>query len=196
MKKIKLKANSYKLKAKIVVIFGPSGSGQDAVIEGLCKIIQANRVITTVTRKIRKGEKQGRPYYFISIKKFQDLLKKNAFIEWAHVYGDYRGCEKKEIHRLLRQKKTIIWKVDWQGAKTVKKIFPHAIVFFIKPPSLKILKDRLKKRGLDSPDMIQDRWRAIKENIDNAKYDYAIVNKEGKLNETIDKILQIINYYK
>jgi guanylate kinase len=136
---------------KIFIIYGPSGSGQDAVIEGICKQTPCNRVITTVTRKMRPGEKQGQPYYFISTKKFENLLENNAFIEWARVYGDYRGCEKKEIDRLLKMNKPIIWKVDWQGAKTAKKLYPKSIVFFIQPPSPDILKKRILKRGLDSP---------------------------------------------
>lgn len=177
---------------KIFVIFGPSGSGQDSVIEGVQKKIPCNRVITTVTRKMRKGEKQGKPYYFISVEKFKKLLQQKAFVEWARVYGDYRGCEKKEIRRLLKLNKPAIWKVDWQGAIAVKKSFPGSVVFFIKPPSLVALKERLKKRGLDSPNMIKDRWMKIIENIKNAEYDYAIVNREGKLQDAVKKIEKII----
>ena len=178
---------------KIFLISSPSGGGGDSVIDGLEKYLKFSRVITTVTRPIRAREKQGKPYYFITKKKFKKLLRENAFIEWARVYGDYRGCAKKEISRLLKKRVPIVWKVDWQGVKTIKKMYPWAISIFLKPKSYKTLEKRLKKRGRDSLEEIRKRKQYTKNWLLKKRlYDYAAENREGKLKETINKVLKII----
>jgi guanylate kinase len=181
---------------KIFVICGPSGAGEDSIIDGLEKKVKFNRVITTVTRKKRPGEKQGHPYYFISVTKFKALLKKDSFVEWAIVYDDYRGCTKKEIDRLLKLGQPIIWKVDWHGAKTIKKILPKSIIIFITVPSYKTLEQRLLKRGQDSLQKIKKRKQFTQQWLKQKKfYDYKVINYDGKLKESIKKVLAIIKKY-
>jgi len=178
---------------KIFIISGPSGAGEDSVIRELEKIIKFNRVTTTVTRKKRLGEKQGKPYYFVTVKKFKELIKNNKLVEWAIVYGDYRGCTKKEINRLLKGKSPILWKADWQGIKTIKKIFPEAISILITSPSYQILEKRLVKRGKDSLKTIKQRERFTKEWLKHKNiYDYIVVNRQGKLKQTTDRVIEII----
>lgn len=183
--------------ANIFIISGPSGAGEDAIIDGLKKKIKFNTVITTVTRKKRKNEKQGRPYYFITEKKFKKLLQEKKFIEWAYVYGCYRGCTFSEIKRLKKIGRPIIWKVDWKGVKTIKKIFPEAVAIFITVPSYQTLIKRLEKRGLDSKTTIKTREKYTKNWFKQKKlYDIAVVNKDGKLNEAISKVESIIKNHK
>lgn len=178
---------------KIFLISSPSGGGEDSVIQGLKKYLRFKRVITTVTRPMLKGEKQGKPYYFISEKKFKDMLKKNEFAEWARVYGNSRGCTKKEIGRLLSQKLPIIWKVDWQGVVTIKKQFPKALAIFISPPSYKILEKRLLGRGRDTIKEIRKREKFTKAWLKKKHlYDFVVVNYEGKLPKTIRRVAGII----
>lgn len=182
-----------KPKTKIFIISGPSGAGEDSVISALEKKIKFNRVVTTVTRKKRSSEKQGKPYYFITVKKFKEMIKNKKFVEWAIVYGDYRGCTKKEINRLQKDTRPILWKVDWQGVKTIKKFLPETIAIFIAPPSLQILKKRLIKRGQDSIQTIQQRTEFTKNWLKHKNvYNYIVTNAEGKLAETIKKIEGII----
>jgi guanylate kinase len=179
---------------KIFIISGPSGAGEDAVIGGLKKKIRFSQVTTVVTRKMRLGERRGYPYYFIGINKFKAMIKNHEFIEWAIVYGDYRGCAKKEMARLLKRHKPIIWKVDWQGVKTAKKLFPNQVVaFFIITPTYAILEKRLIRRGWDSMETIKTRKKFTLEWFKHRKvYDYIITNYEGKLDQTIKKIENII----
>lgn len=178
---------------KIFIISSPSGGGEDSVISGLAKKIKFNRVITTVTRPILAGERQGLPYYFVTVPEFKKLIKRNEFIEWAIVYGDYRGCTKKEITRLLKLKKPIVWKVDWQGVATIKKLYPQAVAIFIAPPSYDSLVKRLIKRGRDTMADIKKReaftkqWLA-KKNV----YDRIVVNQDGQLDKTIKAVAEII----
>lgn len=178
---------------QIFIISGPSGAGEDSVISGLQKKMRFNRVITTITRPRRKGEKQGKPYYFTTVKKFKQMIKNDELIEWAIVYGDYRGCTKKEILRLQKKRLPILWKIDWQGVKTVKKIMPKTISIFIAPPSYKAVEQRLIARGKDSKATIKKRAEFTKEWLKHKDiYDYMVINKEGQLDQTIEKILKII----
>jgi len=179
---------------KIFIISGPSGAGEDSVIEELQKSLQFNRVITTVTRKPRKGETNGNPYYFISVDEFKKIIDNDGFIEWAIVYGDYRGCTKKEIERLFDEKKPVFWKVDWQGVKSIKEIIPEAISIFIAPPSYDVLEQRLIKRGKDSKETIKEREKFTRNWLDHKDiYDYVVINKEGKFEETVKKAKKIIS---
>lgn len=183
-------------KRKIIVISGPSGSGQDSVIEGLAKRgIKIERVITTVTRKPRAGERQGKPYYFISAEEFQKKLANNEFAEWAMVYGDYRGCTWEELKRVRGSGKLGMWKMDAQGAVAVKKKMPEVITIYIKPPSAEAAIQRIRARGLDSEDEIQKRRALIEEYLkpeNDKKFDYVVVNYEGKLGEAVGEVIGII----
>jgi guanylate kinase len=175
------------------IISGPSGAGEDSVIEGLKEKIKFERVITTVTREKRPGEKEGSPYYFVSEKKFELMKEEDAFIEWAKVYGDYRGATKKEIARLSKKKVLALWKVDFQGVESIKKKMPEVLAVLILPPSLKILERRLLKRNTETPEVIKKRFVFTKEWLKHKNhYDYTVINEEGKLEETINEVFKIL----
>ncbi len=178
---------------KIFLISSPSGGGEDSVIEGLKKHINFNRVITIVTRPKLKGEKMGKPYYFVNEKHFQKLIKTKRLIEWARVYGNFRGCTKNEIARLLKKSKPIIWKVDWQGVVTIKKLFPESISIFIAPPSYQALEKRLIARGPASIEDIKKRKKFTQHWLTKKHiYDHIIQNPDGELKETVKKISSVI----
>ena len=180
---------------KIIVIFGTSGSGQDAVIEGLMeKRIKAVRVITTVTREKRPGEKQGKPYYFITKERFEKMIKADEFIEWDEHYGAYYGLPYKELERVKKTGKIVLLKTEMRGALTIKKKIPLAITIFIKPPSLRAALNRLKKRK-ERVEVIKKRTEEIRNYLkskNDHKFDYVVINKEGKLGETVEKVRKII----
>lgn len=177
----------------IFLITGPSGVGQDSVINGIRKAIPCNQAITTVTRPCRQGERYGRPYYFITKKKFLSMLNKNEFVEHAFVYGYHYGITKAEIARLLRGRKPILWKIDRQGAATAKQLFPNSVIILIAAPSLTILRHRLIERGLDSTRVINRRLADIKTWLrQKSSYDYKIVNYEDRLADTIAQAVKII----
>lgn len=185
-----------KIKSKIFVIFGVSGSGQDSVVEGLMKKnFKAVRVVTTVTRTKRPGEREGRPYYFVTESKFKQLIKEKKMVEWDKHYGNYYGCTFKEINRVLKTGRIVFWKAEPRGALTIKNKFEKAVTIYIKPPSLKATLARIKKRKTDSPEVIQKRIEEIKEYLrpeNDGKFDYVFINREGKLDRTIDQVLAAI----
>ena len=180
--------------SKIFVISGPSGSGKDSVISGLKKQgLQFREIITTTTRRMRKGETQGKPYWFISKKEFEELIKKDKMVEWAIVYGNYYGSQKKDVEKYLDDPLPVIFKVDPQGARSIKKKFPDSQVIFLIPRDLKILEKRLRQRGQDSEEAIQKRLKEAREEMEDLSvWDYVVVNEQGKLEETIKKVKKII----
>ncbi|MFA5129077.1 MAG: guanylate kinase [Patescibacteria group bacterium] len=175
------------------IISGPSGAGEDSVIEGLSKKIKFKRVVTTVTRAKRPGETEGRPYHFVTVPKFKKMIKNKEFWEWARVYGDHRGVTHEELDRLSRKKILALWKVDYQGVETIKKKKPEVLSIFIYPPSLAVLEKRLARRGQDSPEVIKKRMPFTKRWLKHRRgYDYIIVNRENKLGETVDRVFRIL----
>ena len=194
---VRVKNNKMKVKinSKIFVISGVSGSGQDSVIEGLsAKGLKMTRVVTTTTRKRRPGEKRDRSYYFVSEDKFKKLIKEDSLIEWDEHYGVYYGCTYRELARVDKIGGIVLWKTETRGALTIKKQFPSAVTIYIKPPSLGVALERLKRRKEDD-EMIQRRVKEIKNYLkieNDKKFDQVVINKEGKLDETIMKILGII----
>lgn len=179
----------------IFIISGPSGAGEDSVIEGLKKILPIERVITTTTRLTREGESQGNPYYFISKEDFEKKIRNDELAEYAQEYnGNFYGVEKKELDRPINPEKVRIWKIEYKGVITAKKKFPEIKSIYIAAPSLEILKKRIKKRNSNiSEEYLEERMKYTEEWMKHENiYDFKVVNKEGKLNETIEKVAEII----
>ena len=135
--------------------------------------------ISTTTRPKRAGETAGKSYNFIAESEFHDLIKRDAFVEWARVHGNYYGTTKKEIDRICHAGKIPIFDVDVQGARTLKGKLDNAVYLFIVPPSREVLESRLRNRKTDSEEQIQIRMRnAIRELKEYDLYDYIIVNDD------------------
>jgi len=182
-----------KRSTNLVIISGPSGAGEDSVIEGMRKRdINIEHVVTSITRKMRKGETQGKGYYYISDEEFQNLEDNNELVEKAIVYGDQRGVTKKEIQRVQNQKNKIgIWKIDYKGLDTAKKIYPDILSIFI-TANIDDMIERLKKRG-DDEETIKKRTKYTKEFLSHANdYDYTVMNEQEKLDKTIDQVIDIL----
>lgn len=181
----------------LVIISGPSGSGKDAVIEGLIKRgLPIERVITTITRSPRPGETNGHPYYFIGEPEFKELIAKDELAEWAQVDNDkYYGVTKTELARVKALKNKIgIWKIEWKGVQTIKKTMPDVLAILIEPDSIDVLVKRLEKRGTQTEQEIQERINYSQEFLKHRDlYDFSIINEEGKLEQTIDKIVEILD---
>lgn len=181
-------------KSKIFIISGPSGAGEDSIIEGLRKYFSIERVITTTTRSMRPGESQGDPYYFITREEFIKRRNNGEFVEWAEQYnGNLYGVIKEEIERVKKSGRVGIWKIDWKGVITAKKLYPEIPAVFITVSDLKILEDRIRRRGGISEEYIKERMEYTGEWMKHKDiYDYEVYNEEGKLDEAIAKTAEII----
>jgi guanylate kinase len=183
--------------SKIFIITGTSGAGKDSVIEKIKeKNLEFEWVKTTVSRPMREGESEGNPYYFVTPAQFKEKIEKGEMIEYALVYGNYYGCEKKEIERCLATGKPVIWKVDIQGVPIIKKHYPDSVCVFISAPSFEVLEKRIRGRGKDDEETIQKRMKTAKTEMkdanENPLYDFVVVNEENRLDETVEKVVEII----
>lgn len=179
----------------VFIISGPAGSGKDAIIDGLGKFLPLTRVITTTTRAPRTGETDGHPYHFISRQEFEQAIAEKKFIEYSTNENDeLYGVAFEELDRVAHSENIGIWKMDWKGVVSAKKLFPSIIALFISAP-LDILESRLRKRDASksNDDYFRERMEYTREWLKHTDiYDYTIENEQGKLDESIKKALAII----
>ncbi len=179
----------------VVVISGPSGVGKDVMID---RMIESGRLgfhftITNTTRDPRPGEKDGVNHFFVDVDDFVNLIAADDLLEWAQVYGNYYGVPKQQVCDALDAGKHVIIRVDVQGAKRISEIIPGALLIFIIPPSLDVLKKHLKNRGVDSEAEMTKRLAAANEEISQASlFDFTVTNEEGHLDKTVDSVVEII----
>ncbi len=162
----------------IIVVSAPSGAGKTT----LCKKLLAESPnlrfsVSYTTRTARQGEVDGVDYRFISEAEFKKRREMDEFVEWEKIYGNLYGTSRIDIENLTRQGYDVVLDIDTRGARNVKSLFPEAILIFVMPPSVKTLKDRLKKRGSEPDNIIQVRFeRAMEEIGENEWYDYLVFN--------------------
>lgn len=181
-------------KSNIFIISGPSGAGEDSIIEGLKRYFDIERIITTTTRAMRSGESEGNPYYFVSQEEFQKKIAGDEMAEYAQEYNDnFYGVTKAELERVNGCGKIGLWKIEYKGVMTAKEKFPEIKSIYIAPPSLEILKERIMRRDGVSEEYVNERMEYTKEWMKFEHiYDYKIVNEEGKLEEAILAVADII----
>jgi len=144
---------------------------------------------------MRPGESQGKPYYFLSREEFEKKIKNNELAEWAEEYNNnLYGVTKKELERVANSGRIGIWKIEYKGVMNVKEKFPEIKSIYIAPPSLEVLQERIRRRNPDvSEEYIRERMNYTQEWIKHENiYDYKVVNEEGKLEKTIEKVAEII----
>jgi len=181
-------------KGLLVIISSPSGGGKDSVINALLKKISGSaRFITTTSRPPRPGNVQGVDYHFITTKEFEDKIKNNEMIEYNIYTGNYYGAEKEKLNKDLQEKKVIFTQIEVNGKHNFDKQGIKHLAIFLKPESLKILRQRITKRGGLDEKTIEQRLKIAESEITKSKdYDYVVTNYEGKLKETIKKVTKII----
>jgi guanylate kinase len=181
-------------KALLVIVSAPSGGGKDVVIDRLVKKLDDAVVYVTATsRKPRPGEIDGKHYYFYSPEKFREEIEAGNFLEWSMVHGEFKGVRRDVLGDTLRNHKIVIVKPDPQGMRKIKSQLPEALTIFIMPPSVESLKRRLVSRGTETPEQREIRLRNAEIEMAAApEYDYVVVNDDGKIDETVDQIAEII----
>lgn len=178
----------------IVIISGPSGAGEDSVIKGLQNHTVVNSVITTTTREKRDGESERNPYYFISQSEFEEKIQSGEMVEWAKQYNDcLYGVTKEELQRVNDLEGVGIWKIEYQGVMSAKKMFPEVPALFIMAESFEVLEQRIRNRGGVTDEFIAERMEYTREWLKHEDiYDYKIINAQGKLDQTIEQVVDIL----
>ena len=179
----------------ILILSSPSGAGKTTLAKKIQESDSNFKIsVSYTTRTPRPNEIDGVDYNFVEVNKFQELSKQNKFLEKAKVFGNYYGTLKEPIEGTLVQGKDYLFDIDWQGTEQVKQIMPLDIVpVFILPPSINDLEKRLKRREEKNKELIDQRMKMAKDEINHWKdYKYIVVNKEVEnCFEQITKIIKI-----
>jgi guanylate kinase len=167
-----------RVRGSILVISAPSGSGKSTLVRRLiASLPDLAFSVSHTTRPRREGEKDGREYFFVTRKRFERMIAAGDFIEWAEVFGHLYGTSKGQIERTLKAGRDVLLDIDVQGHKQIRKRLPEALSVFVMPPSFRELKRRLTDRHSDSPQAIERRLEAAREEISHwPDYDYLVVN--------------------
>ncbi|MEP7162608.1 MAG: hypothetical protein ABI747_02490 [Candidatus Moraniibacteriota bacterium] len=179
----------------IFIISGPAGSGKDAVIQELGKLLPFERVITSTTRPIRPGETEGKPYHFLSREGFEKKIAQGDFVEHStNENNELYGVTREELERVSKSELFTLWKLDWKGVVSAKELFPTIQALLITAP-LPVLESRLRKRdgATRGEEYFQERMGYTQEWLKHTDiYDFIIENEEGKLDETVQKVRTLI----
>ena len=180
-------------KGMMFVLSSPSGAGKTTLTK---KIAENNSdfeiSISHTTRKSRLNEINGKDYHFVSKEEFNNLVRGNSFFEYANIFDNYYGTLKKPVLELLSRGKHVLFDIDWQGTQQLEKIKNLSLItFFILPPNIKILKQRLSNRHEEQEELIEKRMNKFNEEVSHwNEYNYVVINDD--LNMCYEKILSII----
>jgi guanylate kinase len=165
----------------LFILSSPSGAGKTTISRMLLTADDAiNLSVSATTRPRREGEIEGVDYYFVSDEKFEDMVAKDDFYEWATVFSNRYGTPKGAIRNALKEGRDFLFDIDWQGTQQLKqKDDQDVVTVFILPPSIDELHKRLQSRGTDTEAVIADRMERAKAEISHwAEYDYVVVNDD------------------
>jgi guanylate kinase len=187
--------NILKPQPLLIVISGPSGAGKDTVVQLMQERgMLFHFVVTANTRPKREEEVHGVDYFFVSKEEFARMIEEDELIEYASVYSDYKGIPKQQVRKALASGKDVVMRLDVQGAETVRKLAPEALLIFLTTGSEEELVERLKARKTETPEELALRIATARKELKRVEaFDYVIVNHDNKLDETVDTVLAIIN---
>ena len=184
-------------KGMMFILSSPSGAGKTTLTKKIAKNNPNFTIsISHTTRKPRPSEIDGKDYFFVSKKEFNYLIKNNDFFEYAKIFDNYYGTLKKPVQDFLSTGKDVLFDIDWQGTQQLKKIENLSLhTFFILPPNIKVLKQRLLNRHEGQTSLIEKRMKKFNEELSHwNEYNYIVVN--DNLEVCYNKILSIMNMQK
>jgi len=178
----------------LIVISGPAGVGKDSVLRRMKELgYPFHFVVTATDRPPRPGEVHGVDYFFLSTEEFLRLEREGELLEHAVVYGEHKGVPKQQVRDAFASGKDVIMRVDVQGAATIRRLAPEAVLIFLTAESKDELVRRLKGRGTETPEKLAERVEKIDWEISRMQeFDYVVVNREGELDRTVAQIAAIV----
>jgi guanylate kinase len=182
------------LEPLLIVISGPSASGKDTVVQSMKEHGQEFRfVVTATTRERRPGEVHGRDYWFVTKAEFARMVKEGELLEHAMVYGDEKGVPRTQVREALASGRDVVMRLDVQGAETVRRLVPDALLIFITVDSEEEMIKRLQERKTETAEERAVRTATAREELKRVEaFDYVIVNHDDRLEHTVDVVRAII----
>jgi guanylate kinase len=167
-------------RGRLIVVSGPSGAGKDTLIRAALEAIPELALIASATtREPREGEIDGRDHIFLSREEFERWIEEDRLLEWAEYSGNLYGTPKQSVEELLQRGRSVILRIELQGARQVKERRPDAVMVFVLAPSLEETRRRLESRATESSESLESRMAtAIKEIAARDEFDYEVVNGE------------------
>ncbi|WP_088286442.1 guanylate kinase [Ideonella sp. A 288] len=162
----------------LFVVAAPSGAGKSSLVKALFELDSHLAVSVSHTTRAPRGQEQdGREYWFIDEPAFRQMIERGDFFEWAEVHGNLYGTSRTTVETRLAAGEDVVLEIDWQGARQIKQLFPHAVLIFILPPSWDELRQRLTRRGEDRPEVIERRMDNARIEVPQARFfDFVIIN--------------------
>ena len=176
----------------LFIVSGPSGAGKGTLVRALLDRVPAVWLsVSATTRDPRPGEIDGVHYVFLSPEEFDRRIAESGFLEWAEVHGNRYGTLRATVEDRVARGEIVVLEIDPQGAAQVKEAMPESVLVFIEPPSFAELRNRLVKRGSETPEQIERRLRTAKEELAIAgTYDYVIINDD--VEQASDELAAIV----
>ena len=178
----------------LVVISGPSGVGKDSVLNRMKELgLPFHFVVTMNSRPKRPAEIEGVDYHFVSVNQFVAMIEHGELLEHAVVYGDYKGIPKRQVKEALASGKDVLLRIDVQGAATIRRLVPQALLIFLMAGSEAELAQRLSERDTETPEQLQTRLAAAREEMNCMQdFDYVVINRADELDQTVRDVMSII----
>ena len=180
----------------MIILSSPSGAGKTTLVKLLSESRDFYTSISHTTRKPRNNEKEGKDYYFVNNDQFQNLIKKNEFLEYANVFSHLYGTTKTPVIKNLKNSKNVVFDIDWQGTEQIikKKIEYKLLTFFVLPPSKKVLFNRLSNRDMKNKLIVEERMKEFNKDILHwQSYDYVVINDD--LQRCFNEICELIDSF-
>ena len=176
----------------LILFSGPSGVGKDTVLDVvLNKNKDLQKSISLTTRDKRENETDGKDYYFISSEDFEKMIAQGEILEYAQYGSNLYGTPKGPVDKWLSEGKTVVLKIEVQGAENIKKLYPDSVGIFLLPPSMEVLESRLRSRGTEDEADVKKRLEIAQDEMRKSKmYDYFVINED--IDCASDDVLTII----
>lgn len=181
-----------RIRGDLIVITGPSGVGKGTLVERVIdRVDHLKQSVSVTTRPMRPGEKEGQSYFFRTREQFEVMVANGEFMEWAEFAGQLYGTPRDWVHKELDEGEDVILEIEVQGAKQVHALYPPAVLIFISPPSFEELEERLRLRGTETEEKIQQRLaKAREELLERNIFQYEVVN--DVLDSAVTKLVHIV----